>query len=230
MLQWNLYSERTGWLRRVAERATAWTAGTMNIVDPDGLELGRPRDVDREQLAGLQAVILRGKPSELVFSAPQEPSTSDYFWLPWLQKQLAIRGAQAHTPEVPNAYLAHYPTWQQEFERYAVDENTVLIGHSCGAGFLLRWLSEHPQVRARTVVLVAPWTDPGRAFTTDFFDFTLDRQLAARAGGVTLLYSTDDEDSVLATVRVAATRPGRGGQRRAVRTWPLLRRTAHDAA
>lgn len=127
------------------------------------------------------AVILHGKPSKELFYDPSFPSTSNYYWLPWLQKQLVLRDISAATPEVPNAWIPDYPVWKREFERYDITPETILVGHSCGAGFLLRWLSEHSDVLVEKVVLAAPWLNPNnREHSKDFFEFTLDKNLAKR--------------------------------------------------
>lgn len=145
------------------------------------------------------AIILHGKPSRERFYDPSFPSTSNYYWLPWLQKQLVARDIPTATPEVPNNWIADYPVWLEEFERYDVTHETILVGHSCGCGFILRWLSEHPDVAVDQVVLAAPWLNPNKLEETgDFFDFTLDSTLADRMR-FTILYSDDDEPSILDT-------------------------------
>ncbi len=47
--------------------------------------------------------------------------------------------------EMPNPLNAKYPEWKIEFERVVdfVDEDTVLVGHSLGANFLAKYLSEN---------------------------------------------------------------------------------------
>lgn len=104
------------------------------------------------------AIILHGKsgPGEQEYYNPDFPAASNSHWIPWLQKQLMIRDIYAQTPEVPNSWKPDYATWCKEFERYDITPETVLVGHSCGGGFLVRWLSERPDVRVDKVVLVAP--------------------------------------------------------------------------
>lgn len=148
----------------------------------------------------MNALILHGKPGEAEFYNPDVPSPSNHHWLPWLAKQLIVRGIPAHTPEMPLAFAPDYPAWRREFERYDITPQTRFAAHSCGAGFLLRWLSEHPEVTVDRVVLVAPWLDPtGRA--PGFFDFTLDKRLAARTAGLTVFHSDDDYEDIQQTVR-----------------------------
>lgn len=106
------------------------------------------------------AIILHGKPDKEEYYSETAPSPSNAHWLPWLQKQLIIRDIKADTPEVPYPYELDYATWAREFERFDVTPETVLVGHSCGGGFIVRWLCEHADVHVGKVVLVAPWTDP----------------------------------------------------------------------
>ena len=77
----------------------------------------------------------------------------------------------------------------------------MLVGHSCGAGFIVRWLSEHPEITAGRVGLVAPWLDSDRTGDSgDFFDFNMDAQLAERADRITILSSNDDFAGITASV------------------------------
>jgi hypothetical protein len=41
--------------------------------------------------------------------------------------------------------------------------------------------------------LIAPWLDPSRRKTSDFFEFTIDPQLAKRISEIHLYYSENDE-------------------------------------
>ena len=148
------------------------------------------------------AIIVHGAPNHDEVLDPDAPAASNHHWLPWLQKQLIVRGYAAHTPEIPNACDPDYPTWQREFERYEITEETLLVGHSCGGGFLVRWLSEHPEVRVARMVLVAPWLDPERTRTTDFFDFEIDSNMASRTGGLVVFNSDTDGQTIQHSVSI----------------------------
>lgn len=148
------------------------------------------------------AIIVHGSCDKQEYYSELYPSSSNSHWLPWLQKQLLIKEIAAATVEVPNAWQPHYPDWQTEFERFDIADDTILIGHSCGGGFLVRWLSEHKERRAGKTVLVAPWLDPDRARTTDFFDFTIDPDLASRTRGLSIFSSDNDMDSVQKSVLI----------------------------
>jgi predicted alpha/beta hydrolase family esterase len=147
------------------------------------------------------AIILHGSCDKDEYYSDQYPSLSNSHWLPWLQKQLLIKDFAAITPEIPNAFEPEYMLWQKEFERYDITPGTLLVGHSCGGGFLVRWLSEHRDQRVGKVVLVAPWLDPDRKRTTDFFEFELDENIVSRTAGLTIFCSDDDMDSVQGSVK-----------------------------
>jgi predicted alpha/beta hydrolase family esterase len=148
------------------------------------------------------AIILHGQPTKKRYYDPTFPASSNYYWIPWLQKQLISRDIHAATPDVPNNWSPDLEAWRKEFERYDVTEETILVGHSCGAGFMLRWLSENPDVRPAKVVLLAPWLNPKNLEETwDFFKFEIDKNLTSRTELV-VMYSDDDMPQILDTVEV----------------------------
>ena len=148
------------------------------------------------------AIIVHGRPDKEEYYDTKFPSASNSHWLPWLQKQLLVHDITAYTPEIPHCFNPQYDVWQKEFERYDITPETILVGHSCGGGFLIRWLSEHKKVKVGKVVLVAPWLDPDREGTTDFFDFTIDPDLVKRTKQLTIFHSDNDDESIQKTVRI----------------------------
>ena len=150
------------------------------------------------------AVLLHGKPGKDEYYSDAYPSASNSHWFPWLQKQLLIRDIAAQTPEIPNAWNPHYPTWQKEFERYEITPETILVGHSCGGGFLVRWLSEHKDVSVGNVVLVAP--SLGKDWVKDdFFEFEIDPNMAKRAKNLIIFGSDDDRPGIQDAIQVLRT-------------------------
>ena len=143
------------------------------------------------------AIILHGKPSKEEYLDPKCPSPSNAHWLPWLQRQLVLNGILAQTPELPEPYEPDYKKWSSVFQEFPIDADTMLVGHSCGAGFLIRWLSERG-VQAGKVALVAPWLDPNHNPARTMFDgLHIDANLAACTRGVRLFISSDDSKEVL---------------------------------
>jgi hypothetical protein len=148
------------------------------------------------------AIIMHGRPGREEYYDPAEPSASNAHWLPWLAKQLLIRDIPAHTPEVPWAYDPKWDIWRREFERFDVTAQTLLVGHSFGAGFLVRWLSQNPAVRVSRVVLVAPFIDPDGDRAPEFFDFTIDANLAARTDQLVVFNSDNDGEHIQRSARI----------------------------
>lgn len=139
-------------------------------------------------------------PDKKEYYSSEYPSASNFQWLPWLQKQLLIKDIYAVTPEMPHAYLPDYPIWKREFERFDLTPDTILVGHSCGGGFLVRFLSENKNVKVGKVVLVAPWLDPNRDLNNDFFDFEINPELVSQTRGITIFNSSDDDDDIQISV------------------------------
>ena len=141
------------------------------------------------------AILIHGTASKEEYFSPLLPSLSNANWHPWVQQQLIIKGIPTQVPEMPNAWKPDYATWQKEFERYDITPETMLVGHSCGAGFIVRWLSGHKDVRVAKVVLVAPslgldWDE------REFFDFEFDSALASRTAGLHIYGSDNDKDAI----------------------------------
>jgi|SRR5579884_323251 len=148
----------------------------------------------------MKAIILHGRPPRAEYYDEQEPSCSNAHWYPWLQKQLLIRNIAAATPEVPLAYDPLWQRWVKEVERFDINKDTMLIGHSCGGGFWVRYLSEHPDIEVDRVVLVAPWIDVEGDAPNDFFKFTLDPKIVKRTRRLTIIHSLDDAPEIISSV------------------------------
>ena len=149
------------------------------------------------------AILLHGGPSKDEYYNPKYPSASNSHWFPWLQKQLLIHDIPAATPEVPFAFDRNWQTWQREVECFDIGPETILVGHSTGAGFWIKYLSINKELKVGKVVLVAPWLDPFQVRTKNFFDdFEIDPDFASRTSGVAVFYSDDDAADILKTVEI----------------------------
>ncbi len=147
--------------------------------------------------------ILHGCCDQEEFEDTSIASGSNFHWIPWLQKQLIVKGYNCQTPEMPTPYKPSYQTWKRLFEVYLVDEETTLVGHSCGCGFFLRWLSEN-DININKLVLVAPYLDP-EPFNRfgSFLKCTLAPDLMERIKELHIFYSKDEEvTGVKETVKI----------------------------
>ena len=142
------------------------------------------------------AIILHGMPSKEEFLDAKLPNESNAHWLPWLQKQLLMKGILTYTPDMPKPYAPDYDAWCREVERYDIGPQTTLVGHSCGGGFWVRYLSERKKLKVGKVVLVAPWLDPDGNEAGGFFEFDIDPDLVNRTKGMKVFNSDNDMGNV----------------------------------
>ena len=146
-----------------------------------------------------KAIIVHGMPSKKGYYHPDRDSQSNSHWLPWLQHQLLLRDILTQTPEMPRPYEPVYSDWKRILSQFEIDEKTALIGHSCGAGFLIRFLTEE-EVKIDTLCLVAPWLDPQKTLKTGFFNFELGDKFISYARRTLVFYSEDDDNDGLDSV------------------------------
>ncbi len=147
------------------------------------------------------AIIIHGYNDKTEFLDASRPSASNDHWIPWLQRKLLLNGIETQTPEMPGFYEPNYEKWKDLLDRLHPDENTMLVGHSCGGGFLVRWLSENNK-KVGKVVLVAPWLDPESEIDPNFFKFNIDSNLVSKTTGLIVMYSTDDASTVLKSIEI----------------------------
>lgn len=147
------------------------------------------------------AIILHGMPSRQEYYDSKMDSMSNAHWLPWLQAQLLKQDIIAATPEVPDAYAPEWTKWVREVERFEIGSDTILVGHSNGAGFWVKYLSLNKNLKVGKVILVAPWLDPDGDETPGFFNnFEIDPKLASRTDGLTIFHSDNDQGNVQKSV------------------------------
>lgn len=150
------------------------------------------------------AILIHGWAQKTKAYDAKYPTPSNSYWFPWLSKQLMLRDIHAVAIEMPRSFYPEYAVWKKEFERFDLDPETILVGHSCGGGFIIRWLSEHKDVRVDKVILVAPWVgnDPDQPFDDTFFRFEWDENLADRTTKLIVFNSTNDVKPVQDSLKV----------------------------
>jgi uncharacterized protein len=148
------------------------------------------------------AIILHGMPSKEEYYNPESKAQSNKHWIPWIQQKLILQDVLAQTPELPEPFEPVYEKWKAVFDQFDVDEETTLVGHSCGAGFLVRWLTETDK-KVGKVALVAPFLDPkGNEVASDFFKFEVGEDIASKTAGLKIFYSTDDYPVIIESVNM----------------------------
>ncbi len=103
----------------------------------------------------MNCIIIHGCPSNVEKAMDPQKRTHDKHWIRWTKKQLIAKGIPTEAPLMPKPWLPDYQAFKQEFEKHPINEDTVLVGHSCGCAFLVRWLGETKK-RIKKLILVAP--------------------------------------------------------------------------
>lgn len=139
--------------------------------------------------------MLHGCPADRESAYSPETRTYDKHWLPWAKKQLDEAGIPTINPLMPEPWIPNYERFKAEFEKLQVDENTTLVGTSCGTAFLVRWLADTKQ-RVDKLILVAPWKIPDstRAESVAFFNFEIDETIKERVNKIVYFTSDNERD------------------------------------
>lgn len=134
-------------------------------------------------------IIVHGCPS-----GPEKAGTYNKHWMPWSKEELIAEGFHVETPLMPNPWAPVYEAYKKEFEKYHVSENTILVGHSCGCAFLVRWLGETKQ-KIKKLILVAPWkiADKQDEFRPAFYNYSIDKGIKSRVDEI-IMFTADDEE------------------------------------
>jgi predicted alpha/beta hydrolase family esterase len=151
-----------------------------------------------------QVILIHGSPEKQEIMGDVWPSPSNAHWFPWVQKKLTQKDILCQALEMPKSYDPVYAEHERVLNQMEISDETILVGHSCGGGFLLRYFSEHPELSPKKLILVAPWIDPEGYLKelnpeSDYFDFEIDPTLTSRIE-MHCMYSTDDEQNILDSV------------------------------
>jgi len=123
-------------------------------------------------------------------------------WKYWLQFQIEKdRDVIMQMPQFPHAHvnLMKYDEWEHIMNHQEITPDTVLIGHSAGGGFVLKYMATHPELRVRQIVLVAPYLDTENFQPFGFYrGFELSNDIVKRAKlGADIMISNDDDFYIL---------------------------------
>ena len=122
-------------------------------------------------------------------------------WSDWFEK---IKWEyQIIRPEMPNKNMASYVAWKMWFEKifpYLNDEDLIVVGHSLGAMFLIKYLWENTfpkkikQLHLISSVFDESNMDDDEKYSWDFaYDPKIISHLEDQAEEIFLYHSTDDD-------------------------------------
>jgi leucyl-tRNA synthetase len=126
------------------------------------------------------------------------PPQNERNMIPWIKEKLEAKGFVVENPLMPENWAPKYEDWKKEFEKISVNENSTLIGHSAGGGFLVRWLGETKK-KIKKLILVAPAIihEKGNVPFSDLLKFKIDKNILENIKQISLFESSDDGDGLL---------------------------------
>lgn len=128
---------------------------------------------------------------------PGFAETPDRYWLPWLHRELELRGIGVIAPRLPNPLRPELKAWMHRVAPLAKTwgPGTVLIGHSLGGVLALRMLEHAVERRVLGCVLVsAPFASTiSLKNITSFFSAPVDwYHLRHAARTIVAIHAKDD--------------------------------------
>ncbi|MBI2004073.1 alpha/beta fold hydrolase [Candidatus Pacearchaeota archaeon] len=132
----------------------------------------------------------------IVHGKADDEKDKSYFkhWIPWIKKKLEDRKIKVFTPLMPEPWKPNYNSWKKEFNKYNIDKNTILIGHSCGSAFLVRWLGETKK-KIKRLILVAPWKISESENEKKFYNYKIDSGIRERVNEIIIFTSRISRNS-----------------------------------
>lgn len=140
-------------------------------------------------------IIIHGCPSDKEKALSPKTRTYDKHWIPWTKQELEKLGISTKTPLMPSPWEPVYESFKAEFEKFEVDENSILIGHSCGCTFLVRWLGDTKK-KIHKLILVAPWKieESATELKKTFYEFSFDGSIKERVDEIVMFTAPDEEE------------------------------------
>ncbi|MBP7708582.1 alpha/beta hydrolase [Candidatus Pacearchaeota archaeon] len=146
----------------------------------------------------INVVIVHGSPVE-----KEEVSTYNKHWIPLLKKKLEEKKIKVITPLMPNPWEPDYNNWKKVFEKNKIDENSILVGHSSGTTFLVRWLGDTKK-KIKKLILVAPWKLPWEESKSskEFCNYKINPELKNNVKEIVYFTSNDEEEDGKESLRI----------------------------
>ncbi|OGV89557.1 hypothetical protein A2Z41_01190, partial [Microgenomates group bacterium RBG_19FT_COMBO_39_10] len=110
---------------------------------------------------------------------------------------------KTQTPLMPNPWYPDYQAFKKKFERSEVTNDSILIGHSCGCAFLVRWLGETKR-KIKKLILVAPWKIPDSddRFKKLFYEYPIDKKIKERVKEIVMFTADNEEEDGKKSLRI----------------------------
>ena len=131
------------------------------------------------------------------------PTASNSHFFPFIQKQLYIRDIKCLCMQHFLQYDSNlnYELWFREFEKFDCNENSIIVAHSSGCSFILRYLSENSHLKYKKMILLAPYLQAFDGEDKEFYSYELDENLN-ELSKLVCMYSVDDIEEIHKSINI----------------------------
>jgi len=135
-------------------------------------------------------IIVHGCPS-----THESPKEYAGHWMPWLKTELDKKGISTQIALMPEPWSPNYSKYKKALSKYKVTKASILVGHSCGCSFLVRWLGE-TGIKIKKLILVAPWkiAPKNDNLKNLFYDFTINKNITQNVKEIVLFTSNNEQE------------------------------------
>lgn len=151
----------------------------------------------------MNCIIIHGCPRNEKKAADPKARDHDKQWLSWTKNQLTQKNIPTKIPLMPEPWKPNYQKFKEEFEKLKITKDSVLIGHSCGCAFLVRWLGETNQ-KIKKLILVAPWKIPDGPSQEkiDFYTHPINKLIKNNVKEIIIFTSNNEEEDGKKSVEI----------------------------
>ena len=137
-------------------------------------------------------IIIHGGPLTAIPEVPHSLHT--LYWQPWVKNEIEKHGILCCIPSMSSPWQPYYTDWKAELEKQTISEDTILVGHSRGVAFLIRWLGETKQ-QVKKLIMVAPnlKTESDDPVLRDFYSFNVDLEIQKQVSERIVFTSENDD-------------------------------------
>ena len=145
--------------------------------------------IQKSLIAKLEFVLIHGSPETSI------ANMKDKNFLGWLKNTLVSKGYSVLNPELSNSHLPDYETWKKDFEAQVgqLNSNSVVVAHSAGGAFVVRYLSEI-LIPIKKLILMSPSlvANADNTRLSDLLNFTISPKI--KELGIEIVICTSDNE------------------------------------
>lgn len=157
----------------------------------------------------MNCIIIHGCPSNVEKAMDPDKRTYDKHWIPWIKRELEKKRIKVIVPLMPEPWGPNYETWKKIMDKLDINQNDILVGHSCGGGFLVRYLGDTKK-KAKKLILVAPSIIHSGEYKplNDLLRFEINPEVKNLVNEIVIFVSNDDSKGILKSVEIFSKRLG----------------------